>query len=318
MCNCAKPARDKEKVINRDVVKAQAKRLGFSACGLVRPVPVEEGVRQSYVQWLSTGAAADMHYLERHVDVRFNPDELLPGVQTMICVALDYCPSGAVQEGLAWYAQGKDYHDVVRHLLQQLQDVLGVNGRCAVDTAPLMEKYWAVQAGLGFIGRNTQLVIPGRGSAFFLGELLLTDESDSYDRPYPGALNWGACCGTCRRCLDACPTGALTEQGVYAPRCLSYLTIESRASSLPSWAQPHVKTCFYGCDRCLKACPHLRPERYHTLQELSPSARLLEMSRPDWEQLSHEQYCELFRGSAVKRARYDGLMRNIFSGKTSR
>ena len=217
-------------LLNSEAVKAQAHRLGFSACGLARPhdVPAEWAVR--YEQWISEGRHGQMSYLQNHCDLRFHPSLLVPGVQTIVSVALSYHPGGEpTQPGLAWYAQGEDYHTVMRRLLHQLMEAIGGQGRCFVDTAPVLEKYWAWQAGLGFIGRHTQLVIPRQGSAFFLGELFCTQQADAYDAP-PDAPSP---CGSCRRCIEACPTGAIGEDGMDARRCLSYLTIESRQAPPP-------------------------------------------------------------------------------------
>ena len=177
-----------------------------------------------------------------------------------------------------------------------------------------MEKYWAWRCGLGWIGRNRQLVVPHQGSAFFLAEILLTCEADHYDEPlYDNPLFTG--CGACRRCLQACPTGALSEEGLDARRCLSYLTIEHRGA-LPADVRPLLDECFYGCDRCLRACPHLSKAQGTPVEEFRPSEELLQMTDEDWQRLTPEQYRQLFRGSAVKRAKYEGLMRNIRPDET--
>ena len=303
-------------LLNSKAVKAQAHRLGFSACGLARPhdVPAEWAVR--YEQWISEGRHGQMSYLQNHCDLRFHPSLLVQGVQTIVSVALSYHPGGEpTQPGLAWYAQGEDYHTVMRRLLHQLMEAIGGQGRCFVDTAPVLEKYWAWQAGLGFIGRHTQLVIPRQGSAFFLGELFCTQQADAYDAP-PDAPSP---CGSCRRCIEACPTGAIGEDGMDARRCLSYLTIESRQEEMPAWAAPHLRECFYGCDRCLRACPHLHAPDGAPRQEFRASPELLGMTPRDWQHLTPEQYDTLFRESAVRRARYEGLKRNIRlnGGKTN-
>lgn len=182
---------------------------------------------------------------------------------------------------------------------------IDLGGRAFCDTAPVSERYWAWRAGLGFIGKNTLLIIPHKGSYFFLGELFLTSPYDSYDSPL------GNKCGRCTRCMDACPGGAL-----YAPfrmdarRCLSYLTIENR-DALPPGTAAEMDHCIYGCDRCQMACPHNRFAVPTTIPELQPRPALLAMTRDDWRHLTYEQYLELFRHSAVKRAKYEGLMRNI-------
>ena len=171
-----------------------------------------------------------------------------------------------------------------------------------------MEKYWAWRCGLGWIGRHTQVVIPGEGSAFFLSELLLTAPADHYDQPRYAVPHHSGC-KSCHRCLDACPTQAITDEGLDARRCLSYLTIEHRGP-LPEGVGEKLGECFYGCDRCLQACPHLGHEA-SPVEDFRPSEALLGMSETDWQGLSEEDYRLLFRGSAVKRAKYEGLRRNI-------
>lgn len=298
--------------LQRDTVKAEALRLGFSHCGLAPAEEVDEAFMHHYEQWLTEGRQAEMHYMENHLALRRDPRLLLPGAKTIVSLTMSYNPGEKpTQPAIAWYAQGRDYHDVIRQRLQILLQVLGVEGRICVDTAPLMEKYWAWRCGLGWIGRHTQLVVPHEGSAFFLAELLLTQESDYYDTPmYARPYHEG--CGRCRRCIEACPTSALSDEGIDARRCLSYLTIEHRGP-LPDESYRHLSECFYGCDRCLRACPHLSHEAT-SVPDFAPSQQLLAMSPCDWSRLTPLQYQSLFRGSAVKRAKYEGLMRNIDRG----
>jgi len=304
--------------LNSKLLKAEALRLGFHACGAAPAEAVPPEVMHPYEQWLQRGGHAQMHYLQRHLALRADPRLLHPGTLTVVSLAISYNPgSQPTQPGLAWYAQGRDYHEVVRQRAAQLAQALvpGGNGtawRVCVDTAPVMERYWAWRCGLGFIGRHTQLVVPRQGSAFFLAEVLFTHPADAYDRPLTPSYFQGLC-GTCRRCLDACPTGAITAQGaplLQADRCLSYLTIEHRGP-LPTWARPHLSECFYGCDRCLRACPHLSAAQATPVSEFRPSPQLLAMTPADWQRLTPEQYRQLFSHSAVKRAKFQGLMRNL-------
>ena len=330
--------------LNSKQLKAEALRLGFHACGLAPAGPVDEAFMAHYENWLRQGRQGEMHYMENHLDLRRDPRLLLPGAQTVVSLAMSYNPGKAdTQKSIAWYAQGKDYHDVLRERLGALVSRLSPSPlppesfRICVDTAPVMEKYWAWRCGLGWIGRHTQLVIPRRGSAFFLAEILTTLEADEYTPPPSpspspsqgggngnamptsnylpslGGAGGGCSCGRCRRCLDACPTRALSDEGIDARRCLSYLTIEHRGE-LPPWAKPHLSECFYGCDRCLRACPHMRADTPSDAdEEFRPSAELLAMTPEQWQTLTPEHYRQLFRGSAVKRAKYEGLMRNITS-----
>lgn len=302
-------------IINSAALKDEARRLGFQCCGISPLELVPQEVCRRYDEWLSQGRQGQMHYLENYRAQRRDPSLLLPGVCTIVSLAMSYHPGDAsTQCGLAWYAQGKDYHDVLRQRMQLLMQAMGLTGRCFVDTAPVMEKYWAWRGGIGYIGRHTQLVVPHLGSAFFLGELFVTQQADVYDYPITPSP-FAHQCGHCHRCQQACPTGALQahlEGGgtLDARRCLSYLTIEQR-DALPHWSRPHLSECFYGCDRCLRACPHLHPTDEPLVSELRASEALLSMTPGDWQHLSREQYQLLFRGSAVKRAKYEGLLRNI-------
>jgi len=303
-------------LLNSRTLKAEALRLGFSHCGLAPAEPVDEAFMQHYEQWLRKGCQGEMHYMENHLALRRDPRLLLPGARTVVSLAMSYNPGHeATQPAIAWYAQGQDYHEVIRQrlrqLLQSIPSLSPEETRICVDTAPIMEKYWAWRCGLGWIGRHTQVVIPHEGSAFFLAEVLLAREVDAYDKPqYDHPYHSG--CGNCHRCLDACPTQAISDQGMDARRCLSYLTIEHRGP-LPDGVGKHLGDCFYGCDRCLRACPHLSQAERSPVQEFQPSPQLLGMTPREWQQLSPSDYQQLFRGSAVKRAKYEGLIRNIKS-----
>ncbi len=328
-------------------IKAEALRLGFSACGIAKAEPVDAETAQAFRQWLRQGGHATMQYMENYEDKRLDPRLLMPGVKSIICVALNYAPSQPVK-GIANYAIGKDYHDIVKQKLYQLAQILapltpplggspnlteslpqggGREGafRAFSDSAPILERYWAMKAGLGFIGKNHQLIIPGMGSQFFLGELFVDIELEP-DAPCRQH------CGSCHRCIDACPTGALApltpplggspnlteslpqggglEGAFHSSLCLSYLTIENRGA-IPPEAASKMGHTFYGCDRCQQACPWNAKAIPTSEPLLQPTAELLSMSDEDWQQLSLEQYRRLFKGSAVKRAKYEGLMRNI-------
>ncbi|MCD7722191.1 MAG: tRNA epoxyqueuosine(34) reductase QueG [Prevotellaceae bacterium] len=293
-------------------LKAEARSLGFSHCGVcpVEEVPAE--VRQLFLKWLQEGRHAGMSYLERHAEERFSPSLLVPGTKAIISLAISYNPGLLpTQKALAWYAQGADYHTVVREKLQKLMKSLRLEGRAFTDTAPVLEKYWAWRCGLGFIGRHTQLVIPSFGSAYFLGEIFVNQLCDRYDSPInPSFL--GDECGSCRLCEEACPTGAIANRCLDARKCLGYLTIEHRGD-LPEWTGMYLKKCFYGCDRCLRACPHLCAEKVQIPEEFRAKDCLLRMTESEWRTLSREKYEQLFQGSAVKRAKYEGLRRNILA-----
>ena len=294
------------------LLKAEALRLGFSACGVSPAEPVGAADCDAFVRWIDEGCHADMGYLAANLDKRLDPTLLVEGARSVVSVALNYFPPRDIPPGeyrLAWYALGEDYHTVMKDKLARLLDYLrtllpGVSGRAFCDTAPLLERYWAWRGGLGWVGKHTQLILPHAGSAFFLGELVV-DCTLTYDTPMPSR------CGTCDRCLRACPTGALTRpRHLDARRCLSYLTIEHRGE-IPPEAASRLSDSIYGCDRCQQACPWMRFARPTDEARLHPRDGLLAMRRADWRRLDVETYRRLFKGSAVKRAKFEGLTRNI-------
>ena len=287
-------------------VKAEALRLGFFACGIAKAAPVDKDVATRFRQWIRNGSHADMQYMANHTDARLDPRLLMEGVKSIVCVAMNYTPAHRLSDNgyqLSAYVYGKDYHDVMKVRLHALAARLGfIHYRAFCDTAPVLERYWAVKAGLGWTGKHHQLIIPGAGSMFFLGELF-TDEVFDYDSPVADR------CGRCTRCIEACPTGVLGTT-FNCVKCLSYQTIENRNELSPEAAR-HMGNTIYGCDRCLQACPWLRTASPTTIPEFAPTEKLLSMTKERWHHLTEEDYRYLFKGSAVKRAKYTGLMRNI-------
>lgn len=317
--------------IDPSVIKAEALRLGFSACGVADADVVDADTRRIYEQYIAEGRMADMNYLANYPDLRFDPTQLLPGCRTIICVALSYYPQRPLPDDtyqIAYYAYGRDYHEVMRQKLAQFINSLATSAgitdvsthfRPCTDTAPMLERYWAVRSGIGFIGRNHTLIIPRLGSYFFLGEVLTTiKQTFSSGTPLLGEGRQGRepSCASCHRCMGVCPTGALRHDGTFdARRCLSYLTIEHRGPFTPEQAdmvssQP-TPYYIYGCDRCQQCCPHNHWTVPTTEPLLQPNSLLYSMTPARWQQLTREQYQQLFSHSAVKRAKYDGLMRNI-------
>ena len=318
-------------------IKAEALRLGFFTCGIARADAVDESTARSFREWLAKGNHAEMHYMENHLDKRLDPRLLMDNLKSIVCVALNYAPQQRIPDSeyqIAAYAYGMDYHDVMKERLRILSEEFRVKSeefatasgneeagaeansslftlhsslKLCVDTVPVLERYWAQQAGLGFVGRNHQLIIPQAGSMFFLGEIVTTALSDHYDAPMENR------CGTCRRCIDACPTGALVLDACSmfdSKRCLSYQTIENR-EAIDEAVKPKLGLSIYGCDRCQQVCPWNRFAQPTAIAEFQPSEALLQMKRADWQKLSVDRYRQLFKGSAVKRAKYEGLMRNI-------
>ena len=302
--------------LSSSLLKMYASRLGFAACGVAPAAPVEEIIAENFRKWIAEGKQAEMGYLGNHVEKRLDPTLLLEGAQSVVSVALNYYPAEMLdsehQYEFSWYAYGQDYHDVMKSRLTALAEALladvegEVHYRIFCDTAPVLERYWAWRCGLGWIGKNTQLIIPRAGSTFFLGEIIIDRPFTAYDEPIPSR------CGTCTRCLDACPTQALQHPyELDACRCLSYLTIEYRGEMLPAEAARAMGNCIYGCDRCQQACPWMRFARPTEVEEFRPKTDFFQLNRESLSSLSVEDYRKIFRGSAIKRAKYEGLMRNV-------
>lgn len=301
-----------EKVSTEAAIQAEALRLGFSACGFAKAEPVSDEMVQKLDHWVNHGFHADMGYMERNRHLRLDPTQLVPGCRTLIVVALDYYPQQPIPQEeyqIAYYAYGADYHRVVKDKLHQLFNYIKtlapeVQGRAFCDTAPLLERYWATKAGLGFIGLNRTLIIPGKGSYCFLGVLAVDIDlhTEYHDMPLS--------CGSCKRCLIACPTKALTPDGIDCRRCLSYLTIEHKGEIPDEYAEK-MGNRIYGCDTCQRVCPHNRHAESTREAAFSLPDEVAAMKRDDWNQLTPERYRELFRNSAIERAGYEGLSRNI-------
>ena len=327
---------------SRKEIKVEAERLGFFACGIARAEPVDAETAAAVRGWISKGSQATMDYMANYTEKRLNPCLLVPGTKSIVSLAMNYAPAQTMPETeyqLAAYAYGQDYHDVMKAKLRQLATLIankfegesdsevGENDgnstaittpktnetseepageiRVFVDTAPVLERYWAQRAGLGWIGKNHQLIIPRAGSMFFLGEIFLPYEFDSYDSPMPSR------CGNCRRCIEACPTCAITDEwGFDSEKCLSYQLIENRGE-LSEQAKQSMGSTIYGCDRCQTACPWNKFATPNTTPEFQPKSELLAMTKADWHNLTIDEYRALFKGSAVKRVKFDGLKRNI-------
>ncbi len=289
---------------------------GVARHSIITISEVDRNARAIYADWLATGHHGEMTYLERYDDVRANPALLLEDAQSMICCAIPYYwPLDSDRRpplSISRYALGRDYHDVVAARLKtvasRMSESLGCQTRVCVDTAPLRERYWAARSGLGTIGRNNQLIIPGLGSYFFIGEILTTARLKPTVNDDTAESSGFPLCNGCDRCQRACPTGALKNDGSCdASRCLSYLTIEHRGD-LPEGTDLHGT--FYGCDRCAAVCPHNATPLPTDIEEFRPNPSLLTMTAADVLALTPETFAETFRGSAMKRAKLAGLRRN--------
>ena len=296
-----------------ELIRREAHRLGFGFVGFARAQKLdEEAVRLE--KWLNANAHGKMAYMANHFDMRVDPTLLVPGAKTVICLTFNYFNPDKQEDPdapvIASYAYGQDYHFVVKDRLKSLLDYIRteigeVDGRCFVDSAPVMEREWAKRSGIGWNGRNTLTINPKAGSFFFLAEVIC-DLPLIYDDPIRDH------CGTCRRCIDACPTEAISPEGYFldASRCISYLTIELR-EEIPETFKGKTDNWMFGCDVCQDVCPWNRFSRRHETPEFEPHPDLLGMTRRDWQELTEEVFGKVFRKSAVKRVKFEGLKRNI-------
>ncbi|MEO8588455.1 MAG: tRNA epoxyqueuosine(34) reductase QueG [Flavobacteriales bacterium] len=293
------------------LVKAEAHRLGFLACGIARAGFLEEEAPR-LERWLREGKQGAMGYMANHFDLRLDPRELVPGAKSVISLAYNYHTAPAQEDPeapkLSTYAYGRDYHKVVRKRLKPLMAFIAaqfgeVAMRAFVDSGPVMEKAWAQRSGLGWIGKHTNVIRQGAGSFFFLCEIVIDLELE----PDPPATDH---CGTCRRCIDACPTDAITPYQVDGTKCISYLTIELK-DAIPQEFSGRMANWVFGCDICQQVCPWNRFSKPHSEPEFKPKPELMALSSSEWNGMTEVVFDRLFEGSAVKRTKYTGLERNL-------
>ncbi|MBX6379644.1 MAG: tRNA epoxyqueuosine(34) reductase QueG [Thermoflavifilum aggregans] len=295
------------------LVKQLARKLGFDYCGIARAAALDEDARR-LEKWLNNGYQGTMAYMERYFDLRIDPRKLVPGAQSVITLLMNYFPARRQRTDsyrVSKYAYGRDYHRVIKKKLKQflksLQEQIGeIQGRGFVDSAPVLERAWAVRSGLGWVGKNGNLITRQQGSFLFIATLI-TDLELVYDDPF--AKDY---CGTCTRCIDACPTQAiLPDKIIDASRCISYYTIELKAHIYPQEAEGKWKDWIFGCDICQDVCPWNRFSRVSQEADLEPVPEILDFSTQEWEQLTEEKFVELFGHTPLKRAGWEGLQRNI-------
>jgi len=296
------------------LIKQKALRLGFDACGVCKAEFANEHA-QYLKQWLDKGYNGEMLYMNKNLEKRCDSSLLIENAKSVIVVALNYYPEKKQKPEvpqIAYYAYGKDYHIVMKEKLQLLYDyinanVLPINGRTFCDTAPVLEKYHAQKAGLGWIGKNTQLIIPGKGSFFFLGGIVIDKELD-YDVPV------GDKCGKCTKCIDACPAKALVAPRMLnASQCFSYLSIEHKEETTFGGSQlsnPLSGAYIYGCDICNKVCPYNRLAQATAIEYFKPSDAFLNLDANQINQMNEEEFAEIFKDSPVKRIGLERLKRN--------
>ena len=293
---------------------AEAEQMGFDACGIANATALQEESAHME-QWLEGKHEGEMGYLSRNKEKRYDPRLLVEGTKSIVTVLYNYFPKQQIGDNdrykIAKYAYGADYHDVlkrkIRQLLERIESQTGKleGSRMFVDSAPVLDRAWAVRCGLGFIGKNTTLIHPKKGSFFFIGHLFLPIELTETGQELTNR------CGRCTKCLDACPTGALEAPfQMDARKCISYLTIEYKGN-FDGLDPKTFKGWMYGCDICQDVCPYNRFSLPNMEPEFQPSQRLLDMHEDDWKNLSKADFEELFNHSAVLRAGYEGLKRNI-------
>lgn len=294
------------------IVKEKARQLGFDYCGIAQADFLEEEAPR-LEKWLSQQMHGQMHYMANHFDKRLDPRKLVEGSRSVVTLLYNYFPENDLSRSdnykISKYAYGQDYHFVIKGKLRMLLDMLRqeigeIQGRVFVDSAPVMERAWAKRSGVGWVGKNSLLLTKQRGSFFFLAELI-TDLKLAPDGPVKDY------CGTCTRCLDACPTDAIVEPYVVdGSKCISYYTIELK-EEIPTAARGKFENWVFGCDICQDVCPWNRHAQPHHEPAFAPHPELEGMDKRDWEEMTEEVFGKLFRKSAVKRAKYAGLKRNI-------
>jgi len=301
-------------------LKLEAARLGFDACGIAEARQLDDEAKRLEV-WLANGQHASMAYMTRNFEKRVDPRKLVPGAKRVVTVLYSYWQGGTHAEDagkISRYAWGDDYHQVMKERLYELYswlegEVKTLSGRVFVDSAPVMDKVWAQRSGLGWIAKNTNLINPRIGSWFFIGTLIIDvslacDDHATYDH-----------CGSCTRCIDACPTDAIYQPYVVdSNRCISYWTIEHRGDSLPEEIISQQEDWIFGCDICQDVCPWNKFSRQTKDSRFLPREGIQDTPLEEWEELDLEAFRKRFRGSAVKRAKYEGFKRNVRAAKRSR
>jgi epoxyqueuosine reductase len=296
-----------------EFVKATAHVLGFDYCGIAKAQKLDEDAR-SLESWLDKGFHGSMKYMENNFDLRIDPSKLVPGAKSVITLLLNYFPSQQQNPDapqISKYAYGNDYHEVIKSklkmFLQLLKENIGeINGRGFTDSAPVLERSWAEKSGLGWVGKNGNLITKDSGSFFFIATLI-TDLELEYDDPFLKDY-----CGTCTKCIDACPTDAiLPDKVIDGSKCISYFTIELKDMLIPDDMKGKFENKLFGCDICQDVCPWNRFSKPNNTIEFTPLNEVLNFSKNDWEELTEESFKIIFKKSPLKRSKYDGIKRNL-------
>lgn len=299
--------------VNTAFIKQTAVQLGFDHCGIAKAVKLDEDARR-LERWLQNGMHGTMHYMEKYFDLRIDPTQLVPGAKSVITLLKNYYPEKEQQTDgpkISKYAYGKDYHEVIK---KQLNDFLSliknkvgdIQGRGFVDSAPVLERSWAQRSGFGWIGKNGNLITRQNGSFFFIATLI-TDLELEYDDPFVKDY-----CGTCTRCIDACPTDAILPGKVIdGSKCISYFTIELKEMLIPREMNGRFDNWLFGCDTCQDVCPWNRFSRPTTEKDFAPLPVILNLSTKEWNEMTEESFKKLFKDSPIKRAKFSGIQRNL-------
>lgn len=294
-------------------IKSLASNAGFDLCGIAAARPLDEDARK-LEKWLLQGKQGKMHYMEKHFDLRVNPYKLLPGAKSVICFLINYFPDAHQEKNapkISKYAFGNDYHDVIRpklnFVLAEMKKVLGdFTGRGFVDSAPVLERSWAVLSGLGWVGKNGNLIHKKKGSFFFIATLIV-DIDLAYDSPELADY-----CGTCTRCIDACPTQAIgPNKEIDGSKCISYFTIELKDLLIPDPMKNKFDNWMFGCDICQDVCPWNRFSSPTQISEFLPIPEILHYNEKDWDEITEEGFKKIFADSPLKRAKFQGIKRNL-------
>ncbi|MFT3903730.1 MAG: tRNA epoxyqueuosine(34) reductase QueG [Niabella sp.] len=294
-------------------IKQQAARLGFDHCGIAKARQLDEDARKLEA-WLNKGMNGEMRYMENHFDLRIDPTKLVPDAKSVITLMINYYPSTVQHTDgpkISKYAYGKDYHEVIRAKLNELlycvQEQIGqVNGRGFVDSAPVMERTWANKSGLGWIGKSGNLLTKQGGSFFFIATLI-TDLALEYDDPFVKDF-----CGSCTKCIDACPTHAiLPNRVVDGSRCISYFTIELKNQIIPDEMRGKFDNWMFGCDTCQDVCPWNRFSKPTQELAFTPIPQVMDLSTREWKLMTEDAFRKVFKDSPIKRAKHAGIMRNL-------
>lgn len=295
------------------IVKKVARELGFDYCGIAQAKRLEEDERK-LTNWLQKGLHGNMHYMENYFDLRVDPTRLVPGAKSVITLLLNYYPSEKQENTaprISKYAYGKDYHLVIKEklyaFLAELKASIGaIEGRGFVDSAPVLERAWAREAGLGWIGKNGNLIHKNAGSFYFIATLI-TDLKLQADNPFTKDF-----CGTCNRCVEACPTGAiLPEKVIDGSRCISYYTIELKSHIKPTLEKGQLDGWLFGCDTCQDVCPWNRFSKPHTNKNFNAIPEILQLNTSQWEEMTEETFKQVFGNSPLQRTRFKGIKRNL-------